>query len=448
MRRPTYSPRLRAAFASKGASPALPEATTSTYTFAQVGSGWAGLRDETRTAGRMYLAALQTIWAGMITGTEAVLLATGGAQATGSFQVSIDGGAWTDCVYTPTSQYTLFTGLPHAARFVAVRASSAQGTFAYAPTTGNMLRVTGQPPSVTPYANWSQPGDGLMPSSQAMIASSAGYTPTMSPDGNDVVKQNIGSIALRGTFTELVVLALSRYAFVSVDGAMPTRYDLTDNLGRPKRITGLSGLHTYYVWSGPVNGVTSNQVSSRIMAAGLGAKETFSIGRHMQLGDSITRGETASSRGDTDTFLTAAARGKIGQNFGVGGDTATMVDTRLTTILAELPALTAADEAVIAVGRNGSGGLTPVTSMINKLLTAGCTKIIVRGVLAESGLDPATSNAELQTIVASFADARVKFCDVSTWTGVEKSDGVHPTDAGYITMRGYTVPAYQALFPV
>lgn len=439
--------------AAGGTPPVTP--TTLNATFDDAGANWTFLRDDTTDATKLHVAATRpttrqaSYWAGVITGTEAGLPGLNNSsigQYAGMAEVSVDGGAFA-AVNATGGEYPLFSGLEQGPHNVALRIGSIFGTAAtYVPKTGTMLRVVGAPPSVLVMDGWVQPGDGNADtiSSTAVVAHGiVNYLPANVPDSDPNSKANVSAVALRGTFSALTLVNLgnadasSLYVYVSVDGAAPTRYTGLTVL------TGLSGEHTYYCWTGAESPLFSVGYVGTL--SDIAAKKRLD-----QYGDSITEGIAATSAGEVEMFAVGAALGRMGGNFGISGWTIAELAASIATPLSH-KTVNSNDVAVLAIGRNDTGGAFDATkisnyqSIVTALLTAGYGRVICRGILPETSSTWPTENGSIASIVTGFADARVVFCDTSSWSGIARSDGTHPTDAGYVTMRGYATPAYAAL---
>lgn len=436
-------------------------------TYAQTSGGLVGALDFTGTANRTVFQSATSAfntgaWVGKITGTYAdILMFQGGSQPAGMVEVSIDNGAFSAAPVVG-GRYVLFTGLPQATRLVVVRINSAYGSSASMPNTGVVMTVTGAPPSVVVASTMVQSGDtnSNVIATNALVQNPtipfvATFTPPSTTDTQNATRANNPGLTLRTDATEMFATTRARYVYVSVDGAAPTRYDL--GVGntelRTVNITGLSGLRTYYMWAS-YSQFGINQFSVGLVG-GTGLTNIAAKQRFDQYGDSITEGVPfATSVGETDTFRVAAALGYMGGNYGLAGETVSGLNTRATTILANKTgrsAVGANDVAVIAIGRNNTGGafsapvIADYQALVNKLLTAGYRRVICRGILPEgANLWPA-ENGSISSIVTGFADPRVKYCDPSSWSGIATGDGTHPTDAGYVTLAGYAVAAYPAL---
>jgi lysophospholipase L1-like esterase len=444
-----------------GGAPVTP--STVDYTYAQVEGHLTGTLRINNPTGKTTLRAssaaeLSGIMAIAITGTDAELTAFQNASATPAnmIEVSIDGGAWAAAPVVG-GRYVLFSGLPQALRLVLIRIGTAFGTTANIPNTGNVLRVTGAPPAISNWTFLAQPGDGNTNTFTPNALSANGTAsaiPALVPTRNIAVASNCPAQAVRGNFSEMVVAVQSRYVYVSEAGAAPTRYDLGTAAGtgsgtRFARITGLSGLRTYYVWT------DSDWNAGRMLAVGGvttgGLVASGVAGALDQYGDSITEGTSSTSRGEMEGFRVAAALNRICGNFGESGDTIQSLNTRLDTILAA-KTVTGADVAIIAIGRNNGANAsldatetTAYESIITKLLTKGYGRIICRGIFQETAGDFSLANASIAAIVAGRSDPKVVFCNTTAWTGIDRPDNVHPSDAGYDTLAAYALADYPPL---
>jgi len=162
----------------------------------------------------------------------------------------------------------------------------------------------------------------------------------------------------------------------------------------------------------------------------------------LQLGDSLTFGAgttDALRNGATDIYLLGNELNFIPSNFGLSGQTTAQLTAAIPTYfgyVAELP-----DYALLAIGRNDVDSVTlqaDYTDCVNALLTAGCTKIICRGLLPEDYNVFTDENAAIVASVNSFSSEDIIYMDPDTWLGIELSiDGIHPSEAGYVTIAGY-----------
>lgn len=443
-------------FGDGGATPEppLPDPTTVQFTSAQYAAGLTGSVSTTKTAGRIYMRGAVTLWSGFISGTEAKLTSPSDfGDQPGSMQVAINGGAFTLAPNTG-SVYTLFTGLPHATRFVEVRYDAQMGDAPYIAATGNVLEVTGQPPALATLNNKVQNGadsaTGLY--SGAQVANSATFTPQLQAQKGQNYGSNVGSIKLRGAFTKLAVtVGGSRKIAVSKNGGAPAFYDVADETDNPIRAMLVpcdGSLATYNVWDDG-NGRNGN---GHFAVAGDATLQNIGIRRRLdQYGDSITfgSGPGATSR-NTETMRVSAAMGFVGSTTGISGLTISGLKTLLDTVL---PARTVGvnDVAILAIGGNSAAEGIDSTeqadyaSCIDKLLAKGYGKVLCRGILPNVAAQPLVdaANVTLKSVMDGKADARLVWINPVTWA-FSTDDGTHPNAAGYATLAGYAVPAYTA----
>lgn len=435
-------------------TPPLPDPTTVNFTAAQFSPGLTGSVSTTKNAARIYMRGAVSLWSGFISGTEAKLTSPSDfGDQPGSMQVAINGGAFTLAPNTG-SVYTLFTGLPHATRFVEVRYDPQMADAPYVASSGNVLEVTGQPPTLATLSNKVHNGANSTTGfySGAQVANAATYTPPLQAQKGQNYGSNIGSIKIRGAFTKLAVTVNgSRKIAVSKNGAAPSFYTVADETDNPIRamIVPCDGsTATYYVWDDG-NGRNNN---GHFAVAGDSTLLDVGTRRRMeQYGDSITfgSGPNATSR-DTETMRVAAAMGFVGSTSGVSGLTIGGLNTLLDTVL---PARTVAstDVAILAIGGNSAAeGIDPAeqadySSCIDKLIAKGYGKVLCRGILPNVAAQPLVdaANVTLKSVMDGKADAKLVWIDPTTWA-FSADDGTHPNAAGYATLAGYAVPAYSA----
>lgn len=426
---------------------------TQQFSSAQVSPGLTGFVSTTKNAARVYGIANKTIWSGVITGTEAYLTATSDFGANADLiYVSIDGAAFTSCSKTG-AEYILYSGLPQQARYIQWRFGPAFADAPYIASSGNVLRVEGLGvASMTPHSDWASPGDGNgnTITSYAAATSPAQYAPATYPNNAAAAGKNIPSVSVLGSYSELVIAGAGRYLFLSVDGGSPTRYDtgISETPLRCYRVTGLSGQHTYRAWDGRFF-----PLDYPFSMGGVGASiANISSKRRMDdYGDSITAGTSgATTGGDTDVFKTGCAIGFSPSQYGVSGNTIADLKARIDTLLA-LKTVSSSDVAVLHIGRNNVGASFDSTEIsdyqyiVSAMLTKGYGFVLCSGLYVEGANQFLLENASISAIVTGFSDSRVKFVDVSTWTGIAFADGTHPTDAGYATIAGYATTSYTTL---
>lgn len=392
------------------------------------------------------------MWAGYITGTEAKLTSPSDfGDNAGSMQVAINGGAFSSAANT-ASVYTLFTGQPHATRFVEVRWVVQMGDAPYIASSGNVISVTGQPPSLNPMANWIQAGVSSSTGAYmaATVANTAGYTPPLQAQSGVTYGSNVGSVKLRGAFTKLV--ATAHRIGVSKNGGAPVYYSATpeaDGVPRAIAVPCDGSVSTYNVWDDG----NSNSLGGHFAVSGDSTLLDFGTVKGMhQYGDSITYGSGPGATSvNVETMPVAASLGFIGTTNGISGLTIAGEKTLLDTVL-PLRTVTANDVAILAIGGNSATDGIDATDQadyglcIDKLLAKGYGKILCRGILpiasAQGTIDAA--NAALKSVMDGKANAKLVWINPVTWTGYETQDGTHPTINGYATLAGYAAPAYAA----
>lgn len=431
--------------------PILP--STINLTSAQYSIGLAGSISTTKNAARIYGRASLSIWSGIITGTEAKITASSGAGSLPELiAVAIDGGPFVNAPNTG-SLYTLFTGLPHASRFVEIRYGAAFGDAPYILSSGNVLQVTGQPPSIAPVTNWANIGaDSSTSFSNASLAANLPtYTPQLSAGKGNTYGSAIANIKIKGAFNSLSVLINGglRKVGVSKNGHAPTFYQVDEESNNPVRVMRIpcdGSLSTYYVWD---DGNWRNG-GGHFAVAGDATRQDVGLQRRMdQYGDSITFGTgPGATPADVETMPVAASLGMVGSTNGIGGYTIAQCISLLDTVL-PTKTVTSSDVAILAIGRNNVPTLTAqdeidYATCINKLLAKGYGKVICRGILPmPNGVTTFPSaNASLQAVVAAQANPNVIWVPTDTWTGYGSQDGTHPTATGYLTLAGFAAPAY------
>lgn len=438
----------------------MPDPTTVSFTGTQVIAGFTGSVSTTKNGARIYARAALTIWSGFISGTEAKLTTTSDfGDFDGGIQVAVDGGAFIDAPRVG-QVYTLFTGLAHATRFVEVRYADGLGDAPYVSTSGGVISVTGQPPTVQTLTNKIEAGadSALGIFSGAITSNAANYTPVLQAPKGVVYGSNIGSVKIKGAFTKLVVtLNGARKVGVSKNGGLATYYTIADEggLGFPTRALVIpcdGTVATYNVWD---NG-NERPTGGAFCVAGDSAFLDIGVRRRLdQYGDSVTYGSGPGAMScDTETMRVAAALGFVGSTNGISGLTIGAAKTLLDNVL-PLRTVGPNDVAILAIGGNSaSGGIDSTeqvdySALIDKLLAKGYGKVLCRAILPvpDSGSQAAAAaaNVTLKSIVDGKANVKVIWVDTSSWVGYETQDGVHPTAAGYVTIAGHAIPAYIAL---
>ena len=427
------------------APPPEPEPVTVAFPSAQVARGFYGPLDTVTNAARLYIAAGTSVWFGRIRGSTATLNCLNPLTSTtlAPFSVSVDGAAYGD-VHSVSGVATLFTGLTDDWHLVSIRPGAAFGTSIYLPQTGTLMTVTGLAPDIDVMANKVQTGGpGVLSGGPTGTAvAHVNFAPRVLGVGSDTsVGQGVNALAVRTAATRLHIVTESTYVAVSIDGAAPTYYTKLLNQGVIVPCDG--GSHDYYIWCNGVSGGSSNYD-----AFGIGADATISsIGtkRLHHFGHSIVHGIAATSTAHTDMARTAARKGYLFGNMGVSGNTIQTLLARMTATLARLT-VTTADVAILDIGRNdGQAGFdaaddTDFPVLLSALVAKGYGKILVLGQMTEPGnfLSEGAGrlNEDMAAAVAATGNPAILYLSRASYTGIAKTDGVHPSDAGYVTMDG------------
>ena len=432
-----------------------PSPTTINLLGSQIQAGYSGsLRIDSGT-NRLYGQAPVAAWTGIITGTDANVAANSDyGQNPGMLEVSVDGGAYAPAPLS-NNRYTLFAGLSHADHSVCFRIINGYSTAGFIPLNTTAMTITGQPPSISIASDLTQPGvvttTGIW--STATIANTAsGFTPVMIAPGDSTYGSNPASVRIKGAFNRLFVTGSTPFVFISKDGGLPNKYDVTTGNINGITVSESGSTSVYNVWS---SGIGAQGTIGGFFAVG-GDVTSIDIGskrRLDQYGDSITEGANATP-GDVETLYVASKLGMVGGTNGIDGLTINGGIALMNTIL-PLRTITSSDVAIIALGRNDvSGGITPQVqadylTLINKVLTAGYGTVICRGILPQGGtatINPElwpVQNAALKLIVDTLANSNVKFVDTSSWIHWDSSDNTHPSAAGYLTVASFAEPAYR-----
>jgi lysophospholipase L1-like esterase len=437
------------------AAPALPAPTTVNFTSAQVSPGLSGSISTTKNAARIYARGALTVWSGFITGSEAKLTAPSDyGDNAGSVQVAIDGGAFV-AAPNAASVYTLFTGLPHATRFVEVRWAAGMADAPYIASSGNVLAVTGQPPALQTLSNKIEPGanSALGLYGGAITPNAAGYTPALVAPKGQTYGSNVSSVKIKGAFSRLVVtLNGSRKVGVSKNGGPATIYSIADEAGNPPRVLVIpcdGSTSTYNVWDDGNYKDTGGAFCVATDSAFLDIGARWHLD---QYGDSGTFGSGPGATSvDTETMRVAAALGGVGSTTGISGQTIgggkAMIDAALA-----LRTVNPGDVAILALGGNDAENEIDATKQadyglcIDKLLAKYST-VMCRGVLPKADAQSLVNaaNAILKSVMVAKNDPRLIWIDPIGWAGFSTQDVTHPDAAGYVYIGDRAIPDYRAL---
>ena len=483
----TNSPRTSNVALAIGA--AITPPTERSFTYSEYQQGWTLVREETSNPARLRLNNTRDFtsashYMAVVTGTDAratlnslFKTSLGDREAGLYFEVSVDGGAYTRTPYnSATDDFQLFSGLPDTSHIVAIRTPAELFETVYIDKGASPLKVKGTAPAIKLVDQWLQPGqpnanvhagngfDGFSdgPNGARLVGGSlvnlanAAVTPQKFTDYRS---GGTPSMVFRANVTELWFVTGQRVIHVW-DGTQMRVVDTGfDALGgdyrggdsiRVARLTGLSGLKSYYVW-------TSSNGQPVYLSVGLvgGTAQPLTEGNRTldQYGDSITEGVTATApntkpendRGYLDPYRVGARLGYTGVAIGKAGYTVANLNTDLPGWL-ERKIVTSADVAIIAIGQNNGVPDTSVyNAIIDKLLAKGYGKVICRGVIPVQSGNSTAINATIEDIVNGRADPKVKYLNVNSWTSISRPDTIHPDVNGYNQIVDLSVAALPAL---
>lgn len=455
--------------------------TVSTFTDAQAAFGFFGYFDELTDGTQRRWQTDDCTWTGYVTGTDCRLWCTTGAGAPpqAPFTVSVDGGAETSPATSAHPGFiTLFSGLTDTPHLVRLR-----GATGFAPShsrtmkSGTVLEVTGAAPAIGQGSDMGTSwllNDPAFPGMHSVYLGAlptgnvrplVNYTTNTAP-GN---YSRTGAVLFKTNCDSIWAMGGSSEFFLSIDGAAPTRITLAQADSAIKQ------------WRKVIGGLDTSQAHEYMLvtsqaAGGTGALRGVMIGsssavfsalpvrsRIIQFGDSITESANSASvrSGNMDLWKIAPQLGLMPHAAGKGGQTAAGLNTDMASIIAALPAIPT--NGVLAIGRNDVSGAafrTSYTAIINAMLAAGITKIVCRRITPDNANTyQGTLDADIQTVVASFANPNIVYIGDNTWIGVSTTEGnggtdganpsavgTHPDRAGYVTMANFELPAYRAFF--
>ena len=425
--------------------------STLMLTSAQVQAVMLGIRNTTTNASRIYgYASAETVFAFLVNGTSAVLhLWSDGGDDGSLCSVSVDGGAFANVAASSGDAHPIFFGLANTTHVVLVKYGSAYANYPYISSSGTVLELTGAPPSMYTPAAWLDALNSTnVVGSVLKVANVTNYTPTNMPGQGASTMYSRPSLQFTGSPTRLDIVNGSKYVFVSVDGAAPTRYDLGGAVfpagaAGYVRITCDGTQHRYNIWRDM--GLSANAFEHLYVGTDV-APVAHTAGRLEQWGDSITYGAGSSNTGAVDTYQVGAALGYTGAAYGISGYTTAQLATSIASWMSAKVSDPTNDVCVIAIGRNdvptwSAAIATNYTTILNAVLPY-YKKVLCRGVWPDSSGPYTAYNSGMQSFIAGFGNAKVVYIDPTTWTGITTADGTHPTDAGYVTLAGYAKTAY------
>lgn len=413
--------------------------------------GVTGSRNTTKAAGKTYFRGAQTVWAGMIKGTEAILhtFSDYSNAGEGLVDVSIDGAAFTS-INAPDGRAVLFTGLDQAERFVVVRWSQLHGDVCNIVNGDGVMEIRGDAAALRVFQHWASHNG---PTGVGLLGENPdGFTPPLLLANSTVNTTNTCSVALRGPFKELVIMGTGpgKYAY-SKNGGPPVyvgREDEENNPATGLRIQCDGSLSTYNVW----NMGTFQNEGGHFSVSGDVPNQLASMPKLIQWGDSMTAGAGPGANAiHTEVMRVAAALGFVGSACGISGLTIEG-EQEVLDRLGTAQSIGAADVAILAIGGNNADGGFDSTELANygncieKLLASGFQRVICRGILPLAGSESTINglNDLLNGVVTDLADPRVTFLDPRSWGTYDTQDGVHATEAGYDTIASKAIPAYRA----
>lgn len=422
--------------------------STITRTYAQISTGLVGPIDTARTANRTYLLADScTALCLYIKGTDASVFMynTGGyGTGTGLVTVCVDDGAETLSVGV-ANKFPLFTGLSDTVHKVVIGIGAAYGANSYLASNANPIEVTGVNPYVLTSSSVIERGASTNAVwSSPTVASGGVFVPatTITGTATATATSAVPSVRLRTASTYLDVSTQATHFAVSIDGAAPTYYatgySAASRTASTRRILTDGALHTYNIWST----ISAGTGVTFLLSVGVDSSPVAITTKLMhQYGDSITFGASSTSTAHTDCMRVAAALGLVGSTYGISGQNTAQLATRIAAQVALTNADVGSSIGVLAIGRNDSSfSSTDYDTIVTAMLTK-YAKVLVRGVL-ETGTSFTAYNSSMSAWVTGKADARIVYIDPEAWTGIATADGVHPTDAGYVTLANYCITAY------
>lgn len=455
--------------------------TTADFAVADVQDGIFGYTDSITTSGRAYWEyanntnEASTAGAWKVTGTDCTFYCNGGADQ--PFWFSVDDGAEFN-PHVVSGQVSLFSGLTNKQHIVRARIDvSYNGGSAWTLTTGNLFTVTGRGPNVIAAAKLPQyvKDSAFQGLDKRFSLANSGLGSNFRPTGFRLPSVIYGSTgaAVSGASTLVWLKTSELWAYTSdaqmkyaVDnGALQISvfpFNSTPSFGimPPSWQCIAKGLdntafHKYHIVSqyGQYGGANPNTALLGIGIAGTNAawQNATATKSLTKFGNSITNGRADLNGfgGEQEYFYAAQSQGVYAVGYGHSGITTPQMATEITSVLSD-GGWPVTDAALIELGANDdvSAGnqttwMTAMTSIINQLLSAGYNKVALMGV-APDQTNIFTANVDVwgAAVVATIADARVRYIDVSTWTNIATNEnppysGTHPTNAGYITMGNY-----------
>lgn len=412
----------------------------------------------TFAAGKVSIRGTYSYLALDITGTHAYINADDNANAA-YMQVSIDGAAFVNCTKVATGKYALFEAQPQATRSCIVKTGITNA--AWSTALANVISVTGAPPNCTSATNFAYCYDGVTKSSLYSFANpnGASFTPTPMPKSIGTSGSNLRSpmIEFRSATSYLDIVSCQSYVFVSVDQAAPTVYNLvsatatSDGVARRLKLTGLSGTHTYRIWSDAGTSPTGFFPILDVGTSDAPVAVPSAKGRVDCYGASQTAGGNYAgvTNAHTAIYSSCAQMGRVGSGIGNAGSGIAALEPLITGVWTSDKAIDPVNDYAIIQATTNDGNATYDSTKItayNNVITNLLTKY--KGVriispyptfasdVAPTGNSYPLATVSLQSIVTDYLVANpaadLQLIDSSGWTSprIIGTDGLHPGGIG------------------
>lgn len=469
---------------------------TKTFTATDIAAGFFGFFDTVTTAGvKLFFhnasvgASQESTWAGWVRGHTLSIRWRAPGSSPNAMLITVDGApVLTPNFPSPTSDstQTIFKGKTDIPHYLEIRCNTGGYSGTSGPfTSGTVFTVTGSNPSIS-YGTWGTAWmltDASFPgiiSSAAIARSGAPAGVNVTPANNEITNTNDGGtpanymrgegLKIKAQCSEIWLFTGASYCVYSIDGAASVKVYLDDGVlsthqnatsrSWKRIVVGLdnSTTHDYYIFPSLAVGQSSQMSTLYVMLDSAGTFSAVATTKRVaEFGDSITENLSAATGQAIGThyiYGTAANLGALGVTRGKGGITVSTLDTDMSSILTAMGFVP--DIAVMAIGRNDGATASAAfkasfTSCLNKILANGTNKIICRGVSLGglvAGSPPARDqdiSDAVAAIQASLVGAQaVSYVPTTAWTQPATFDGTHPTEAGYVTMRGNAITDYDA----
>lgn len=413
------------------------------YSYAQIESGLSGYFDKASDITKTSFQPNSVLLL-IITGTDALLKC--GSNSTTPFRLSVDGIEASPSIVD--TGITLFSGLADTSHWVSITM-----TPFYDPVYNWLIKaetalvtVTGAAPALAAipmnFVSWTT-FDG-----KSSFFSAPSYDAPITPSNQLQVNADsvgMGQISFYSQCDSIFVFTARERVKYSIDDGTIVTITAPDNTNKRRAFPlgiAFDGTqsHKYTIWDDDEDDAKLQAVGCAIDGAPTAITSTSPIASFLQLGDSITRGVYATPPGTVDIWQVGLNLNLLVSKCGVSGQTI----SELTTSIPGYFAITSVpDFLLLAIGRNDTESLTfqtDYTACIQALLTAGCTKILCRGLISNTNAF-ADENGFIQAAISSFSNPDIMYLDTTLWTGVDYQDGVHPSIAGYATLAAFETAA-------